>query len=45
MSLVIFFGFSALVFLFGLTVVGVTLYHWYKLKKEKKDLPSWKDLQ
>lgn len=44
MSLVIFFGFSALVFLSGLAVVGVTLYQWYKIKKEKKALPSWKDL-
>lgn len=44
MSLVIFFGFASLVFLFGLTVVGVTLFQWYKLKKEKKALPSWKDL-
>jgi len=45
MSLVIFFGFASLVFLAGLTVVSVTLYHWYQLKKEKKALPSWKDLQ
>lgn len=44
MSLVIFFGFASMVFLAGLTVVSVTLYHWYKLKKEKKALPSWKDL-
>jgi hypothetical protein len=44
MSLVIFFGFSLLVFLAGATVVGITFYQWYKLKKEKKALPSWKDL-
>lgn len=44
MSLVIFFGFSLMVFLAGVLVVGVTLYQWYKMKKEKKALPSWKDL-
>ncbi|MCM2352617.1 MAG: hypothetical protein NDI63_03295 [Pseudobdellovibrio sp.] len=44
MSLVIFFGFSLVVFLAGLSVVGVTLYKWYEMKKQKKALPSWKDL-
>lgn len=44
MSLVIFFGLAAIIFLSGLIVIFVTLFHWYKIKKAKKDLPSWKDL-
>ncbi|MFN3454418.1 MAG: hypothetical protein ACK41T_05605 [Pseudobdellovibrio sp.] len=43
MSLIIFFGFSLLVFLAGLTVISVTLYHWYKMKKQNQNLPSWMD--
>jgi hypothetical protein len=45
MSLVIFFGMALVIFLTGLTVVGVTIYQWYKLKKENKNLPAWKDLK
>lgn len=44
MSLVIFFGMALIVFLTGLTVLSVTFYQWYQLKKQKKALPSWKDL-
>ncbi len=33
MSLVIFFGYSLFIFLLGVTVMGVTFHHWYKLGK------------
>lgn len=45
MSIIIFFGIALIIFLTGVAVVSVTLYHWYKLKKENKNLPAWKDLK
>jgi hypothetical protein len=36
MSLVIFFGFALMIFLGGMTVISVTLYHWYKEYRERK---------
>lgn len=36
MSLVIFFGFSLLVFLAGVAVISVTFYHWYKQAQQAK---------
>jgi hypothetical protein len=36
MSLVIFFGFSACVFLMGLLVIGVTVYQWIQEGQRKK---------
>lgn len=41
MSLIIFFGMALMIFLLGVTVLGVTFYHWYKQyklnKKQKQD--------
>ena len=36
MSLVIFFGFALMIFLGGLVVISVTLFHWYKEYRERK---------
>ena len=36
MSLIIFFGMALFITLFGLTVVAVTFYAWYKQAKEAK---------
>lgn len=36
MSLVIFFGMALLIFLAGVTVIGLTIYHWYKQYRERK---------
>lgn len=36
MSLVIFFGFALFIFLGGVLVISVTLYHWYKEARERK---------
>lgn len=36
MSLIIFFGYSFFIFLLGVTVMGVTFHHWYKLAKEAR---------
>ncbi len=41
MSLVIFFGMALCIFTLGVVVIVVTLYRWYKLKTENKELPSW----
>ena len=38
MSLIIFFGFAACVFLMGLLVIGVTIYQWRQISLEKKEL-------
>ena len=36
MSLVIFFGFAAFIFLLGMLVISVTVYQWYKEYKKSK---------
>ncbi len=41
MSLVIFFGMALCIFTLGVIVVLITLYRWYKLKADNKELPSW----
>lgn len=41
MSLVIFFGMALCIFTLGVVVISITLYRWYKLKSENKELPSW----
>lgn len=36
MSLVIFFGFALMIFLGGMAVISVTLFHWYKEYRERQ---------
>lgn len=36
MSLIIFFGMAAFIFLVGVLVIGVTVYRWIQESKEKK---------
>lgn len=36
MSLIIFFGFALMIFLGGVMVISVTLFHWYKEYRERQ---------
>ena len=36
MSIILFFGMALFILALGMTVVGATFYHWYKLAKEAK---------
>ncbi len=38
MSLIIFFGLALFIFLLGVAVISVTVYHWIKQAKEAKAL-------
>lgn len=36
MAIILFFGMSFLIFIAGVTVIGISFYHWAKVAKEKK---------
>ena len=37
MAIILFFGYSLVILIVGLLVIGLTFHHWYKLGKEARE--------